>query len=118
MNTTNISQIHTRIWRGLLFTSVIALAIAFAGPGKARAAEAPEVKGPPVPSLVTATPEAGFALAVKLSQKGVVYTQPDGEARGNLRDQYANNPDSLVAVSHVIAVHFQTIAAANDYWRD
>ncbi|MFA7668183.1 MAG: hexameric tyrosine-coordinated heme protein [Burkholderiaceae bacterium] len=34
------------------------------------------------------------------------------------RSRTANDPDSLVAVSHVIAVHFQTIAAANDYWRD
>ncbi|MBS9403441.1 hypothetical protein KG088_07355 [Halomonas sp. TRM85114] len=24
----------------------------------------------------------------------------------------------MIAVSHVIATHFQTVAAANDYWRD
>ena len=26
--------------------------------------------------------------------------------------------DPLGAASHVVAVHFQTIAAANNYWRD
>ncbi|HLR78649.1 MAG TPA: hexameric tyrosine-coordinated heme protein [Burkholderiaceae bacterium] len=69
-------------------------------------------------TLITETPEEGFALAVKLSQKGVATTQTDAEVRKSLRPVYAHNPDSLIAVSHVIATHFQTIAAANNYWRD
>lgn len=44
-----------------------------------------------------------------------MFTQPDANTRGGLRGEYANDPDSLVAVSHVIAVHFQTVAAANNY---
>lgn len=68
-------------------------------------------------SLITPTPEAGFALAVKLSRKGVAVTQRDPEVRGKLRPVYANNADSLIAVSQVIAIHYQTIAAANNYWR-
>lgn len=68
-------------------------------------------------SLMTDTPEEGFALAIKLSQKGVATTQKDPAVRKQLRPAYAHDPDSLIAVSHVIATHFQTIAAANDYWR-
>lgn len=68
-------------------------------------------------TLITATPEEGFALAVKLSQKGVGTVQKDVEVRKALRPAYAHDPDSLIAVSHVIATHFQTVAAANDYWR-
>ena len=68
-------------------------------------------------SLITATPQAGFELAITLSRRGVKYTQPDVEVRKELRPQYAHSADALTAASHVIAVHFQTIAAANGYWR-
>ncbi|HRN77134.1 hexameric tyrosine-coordinated heme protein [Ottowia sp.] len=68
-------------------------------------------------SLITATPEEGFALAVKLSQKGVGTVQKDVDVRKALRPVYSHDPDSLIAVSHVIATHFQTVAAANNYWR-
>lgn len=71
-----------------------------------------------LPSLITETPQEGFALAVKLSQKGVGTTQPDAEVRKAQRPEYAEDPDSLIAASHVIATHFQTVAAANDYWRE
>ncbi len=69
-------------------------------------------------SLKTRTPEEGFDLAIKLSQKGVELTQPSEEIRGVLRPVYSRNADSLIAVSHVIATNFQTVAAANDYWKD
>ena len=68
-------------------------------------------------TLITATPQEGFELALVLSRRGVKYTQPDGEVLKKLRPDYANSADSLTAVSHVVAVNFQTIAAANDYWR-
>lgn len=71
-----------------------------------------------LPSLITETPQEGFALAVTLSQKGVGTTQPDAEVRKAKRPEYAEDPDSLIAASHVIATHFQTVAAANDYWRE
>lgn len=69
-------------------------------------------------SLITETPEEGFALAVKLSQKAVGTTQKDAEVRKQLRPAYAHDPNSLIAVSQVVAINFQTIAAANEYWRD
>lgn len=118
MKTQLINQKRSEPCMRLLLGMVVAVAVALFASTTAMAADKPEVKGPPVPSLITETPEEGFALAVKLSQKGVVFTQADPKVRGGLRDQYANDPDSLVAISHVIAVHFQTVAAANDYWRE
>ncbi len=69
-------------------------------------------------SLITNTPEEGFALAVTLSRKGVTTTQTDKEVLHALRPDYAHNSDALIAASQVIAIHFQTVAAANNYWRD
>lgn len=68
-------------------------------------------------SLITATPQEGFALAVTLSRRGVKTTQPDPEVLHRLRPVYANDADSLTAASQVVAINFQTVAAANDYWR-
>lgn len=68
-------------------------------------------------SLITATPQEGFELAITLSRRGVKYTQPDGDVLHKLRPEYANDADSLVAASHVVATNFQTVAAANNYWR-
>lgn len=68
-------------------------------------------------SLETRSPEEGFRLAVTLAQKGVALTQPSEEIRELLRPTYSRNADSLIAVTQVIAIHYQTIAAANDYWR-
>ena len=73
---------------------------------------------PWLPSLVTATPEEGFALAVKLSRVAVKMTQPSSEVRVQLRSVYEENPDALIAISQVVATNFQTVAAANGYWRD
>lgn len=67
-------------------------------------------------SLETATPQEGFELAIKLSRMGVKYTQPDTEVLHRLRPEYANDPDSLMGASQVIALNFQTVAAANGYW--
>lgn len=68
-------------------------------------------------SLITETPQQGFELAITLSRRGVKYTQPDTEVLHKLRAQYANDPDALTAASQVIAIHFKTVAAANNYWR-
>lgn len=70
-----------------------------------------------LPSLITKTPEEGFDLAVKLARVAVKKTQPDGDVRTALRPQYADDAGALIAASHVIAVNFQTVAAANNYWK-
>ena len=69
-------------------------------------------------SLITATPEEGYDLAVKLSRVAIKMTQPDAAVRDRLRPEYAEDAESLIAVSQVIATHFATISAANHYWRD
>lgn len=70
-----------------------------------------------LPSLITNGPQEGFELAILLSRRGVKYTQPDTEVLQKLRPDYANSADGLTAASHVVALNFQTVAAANDYWR-
>lgn len=67
--------------------------------------------------LQTDTPQLGFELAITLARKGVAYTQPSAEIREGLRDSYSNNADSLTMASQVVATHFQTVAAANNYWK-
>jgi len=69
-------------------------------------------------SLITKTPQEGFELAISLSRRGVRYTQPDPKVLQRLRPEYAENASELTAASQVVAINFQTIAAANNYWRD
>ncbi|MEN9437283.1 MAG: hypothetical protein RIR09_1938 [Pseudomonadota bacterium] len=68
-------------------------------------------------TLITATPEEGRALAVKLSRLIIKVTQPDEAARNTMRDVYANDPAMLISIGQVVATEFATIAAANNYWR-
>ena len=68
-------------------------------------------------SLITATPQEGFELAITLSRRGVKYTQPDPAVLHKLRPEYSNDAHELTAASQVIATNFQTVAAANNYWR-
>ena len=68
-------------------------------------------------SLVTPDAQSGYELAIKLSRMAVKYTQPSDEIRKGLRNDYANNADSLTAASQVVAINFQTVAAANNYWK-
>lgn len=68
-------------------------------------------------TLITKTPQEGFELAITLSRRGVKYTQPDTDVLKRLRPEYADSADALTAASQVIAINFQTIAAANGYWR-
>jgi hypothetical protein len=71
-----------------------------------------------LPTLMTTTPEEGYELAIKLSRVAVKKTQPNNDVREKLRPVYENDSDALISVSHVVAVNFQTISAANNYWRE
>ena len=68
-------------------------------------------------TLITETPQEGYELAILMSRKGVGYVQPDPEIKKALRSVYEKNADSLTFASQVIAINFQTVAAANNYWR-
>ncbi len=70
-----------------------------------------------LPTLITPDPESGFDLAIKLARVAVKKTQPDDAVRQELRSVYEKDANALIEVSGVVAVHFQTIAAANGYWR-
>lgn len=70
-----------------------------------------------LPTLKTATPQEGYDLAVKMARVAVKLTQPDAEVRDRLRPDYAEDAGALIAVSQVVATHFATVAAANDYWK-
>jgi Hexameric tyrosine-coordinated heme protein (HTHP) len=69
-------------------------------------------------SLITATPEEGRQLAVKLARLIVKYTQPDTDRRTALRAVYVDDARMLIGITQVVATEFATIAAANGYWRE
>ena len=68
-------------------------------------------------TLITASSEEGRALAITLARHSIHAIQNDLDVLKNGRAQYAHDPYGLIATSHVIAVEFGTIAAANNYWR-
>ncbi|ORX03641.1 hexameric tyrosine-coordinated heme protein [Mycolicibacillus trivialis] len=68
-------------------------------------------------TLITATPEEGRALAFQIARRSIKNIQPDVAVLKGARPAYADDADSLIAAAHVVAVEFQTIASANDYWR-
>jgi hypothetical protein len=68
-------------------------------------------------TLQTATPQEGFELAAKLWQLGMLLSQAaDDVGKGPGADRRATRTQ-LIAAAHVIALNFQTIAMANDWWR-
>ncbi len=68
-------------------------------------------------TLTTPAPEAGLELAIHLSRLTIKAMQGDATVRGVLRETYAHDAGLLTAASQVVATHFATIAAANNYWR-
>ena len=68
-------------------------------------------------TLITTTAEEGRALAFEIARHTVHNIQPDLDILMSGRPVYAADPGSLIAASHVVAVEFATIAAANNYWR-
>lgn len=68
-------------------------------------------------SLQTKTPKEGRELAILLSRKSVAAIQPNKEIRMRLRDDYANDTQQLIQSALVVAIEFQTIAKANNYWK-
>ena len=52
-----------------------------------------------------------------MARKSSAAIPTDPEVRKKLRDDYANDTKQLIASANVIAIEFQTIAAANNYWK-
>jgi hypothetical protein len=70
-----------------------------------------------LPTLNTETPQEGFELAVKLSRLAVMVSQSCDDNRQGANSMQPNDASQLIGAAHVIALNFQTIAAANDWWR-
>lgn len=71
-----------------------------------------------ISSLITETPEEGYQLAVELSRKAISTMLPDLEARKKMYPDYIGDAKNLTHASEVVAIHFQTISQANDFWKD
>jgi len=69
-------------------------------------------------SLQCATPAEGRQLAFTLARKTIGAIQTDPEVRKKLRPKYAEDTAQLIASSQVVAIEFQTIAMANNYWKN
>jgi Hexameric tyrosine-coordinated heme protein (HTHP) len=70
-----------------------------------------------LPTLNTNTPQEGFELAVKLSRLAVMVAQSYDDDNQRTRPMQHDGASQLIGAAHVIALNFQTIAAANSWWR-
>lgn len=68
-------------------------------------------------TLITDTPEKGRELAMTIARHTIHNIQPDLDVLEEGRKTYAKDSIGLTAASQVVAIEFQTIAAANNYWR-
>lgn len=69
-------------------------------------------------TLITKTPQEGRDLAILMARKSIAAIQTDPEVRKTLRSKYAEDTAQLIASANVVAIEFQTIAKANNYWKD
>lgn len=69
-------------------------------------------------SLITKTPQEGRELAIMMARKTIGAIQTDPEKRRKLRPEYAEDTVQLIQSAQVVAIEFQTIAKANNYWRN
>jgi len=75
-----------------------------------------EIELVPGNTLITAGPNEGRKLAIKMARLIIKATQPDVTMREKLRSVYAEEPAMLIAIGQVVATEFAIIAAANNYW--
>ena len=74
--------------------------------------------GKKLSSLITKTPEEGFELAIALSRLGVKKTQKDIDVLKKIRTHHSENASLLIEASKTIAMYFQIVSQANDYWKE
>lgn len=68
-------------------------------------------------TLITNTPQEGRELAIKW-QGSLLQPYKQMPKQEKLRSDYANDTAQLIASANVIAIEFQTVAAANNYWKN
>lgn len=69
-------------------------------------------------SLITETPQEGRELAIKMARQTIGAVQKDPEVKKRLREKYSEDYAQLINISKVVAIEFQTIAEANNYWKE
>ncbi len=69
-----------------------------------------------IPTLITDTPAQGRELAIMMARKTIATIQPDVDIRTQLRPDYDGDSAKLMQAGQIVAIEFQTIAAANNYW--
>jgi len=69
-------------------------------------------------SLETATPREGVDLAARLAWEMVRKVQPSKSIRDRLVVIYEDDAEAILMACQIIAMNFQAIAAANNYWHD
>lgn len=69
-----------------------------------------------IPTLITDTPAQGRELAIMIARKTIATIQPDADIRTELRPDYDHDSAKLMQAGQIVAIEFQTIAAANNYW--
>ncbi|MEP4090978.1 hexameric tyrosine-coordinated heme protein [Reichenbachiella sp.] len=68
-------------------------------------------------TLITASPEEGRQLAIKIARLTIKITQPDAEVREKLRPIYVEDAAMLISIGAAVAAEFATIARANNFWK-
>jgi hypothetical protein len=68
-------------------------------------------------TLITSTPEEGRLLAIALVRHSLKAMEKEFEVLKRGHPRYSQEPFGVTEASHVVAVEFATIAAANNYWR-
>ena len=52
-----------------------------------------------------------------MSRMAVKHIQPSAEKRTAVRAKYEIEADDLIAAAQTVATNYQTVAAANNYWK-
>ncbi|MDY0006556.1 MAG: hexameric tyrosine-coordinated heme protein [Spongiibacteraceae bacterium] len=96
-------------------TLLLLICLSLGGVQAVYAAEAPADDY--MPSLITKTPLEGRMLAIKMVRKTIGAIQRDPEIKQAVRKEYQDDPELLMYAAELVALEFQTIAIANNYWR-
>ncbi|HHX35163.1 MAG TPA: hypothetical protein GX719_07835 [Gammaproteobacteria bacterium] len=100
-----------------IFKAVLLLSVLSVGPVQFAQAAEEKVIEDYMPSLLTKTPLEGRTLAIKIVRKTIGAIQQDSGIKQAVREKYQDDPQLLMYAAELVAIEFETIAVANNYWR-
>lgn len=100
-----------------LFEAVLLLSFLSIGPFSTAHAAEEKKTDDYMPSLITKTPLEGRMLAITMVRKTIGTIQRNPEIKQAVREKYQDDPQLLMYATELVAIEFQTIAIANNYWR-